>query len=115
MAELVDVLGLRGDPLLERRHGSLGTPSGPGVKRTPARVKSEAITALGSAAPRSSSTPMSRLSAGSRRDAVERGQPFGAGQHAVGAVGVDQRRARTALNGRRDAASATSAKTAPQA
>src|SRR5689334_17809871 len=51
MAELVNVVGRGGDLLLERGHDSLGTPSSPKVKRTPARVRSEAITAFGSAAP----------------------------------------------------------------
>src|SRR4051812_16390957 len=51
MAERVDVRRLRGDPLLEGSHDTLGMPAASRVKATPARANSAAIAAFGSAAP----------------------------------------------------------------
>ena len=115
VAELVNVLGPRGDPLLERRHCSLGTPSGPSVKRTPARVKSEAITAFASGLPRSSRRAMSRLSVGSpesRSSAPSQSARVSTWSARLASISVPHPGDR---NDRRDAASATRPKTAPQA
>ena len=90
VAELVNVLGLRGDPLFERGHSSLGMPSSSSTKATPARVKSAASAALGSSAPSSRRPGDVADQNGIVRRRLERRQPFAALHHLVGAVRRDE-------------------------